>query len=218
MARVVLIFAPHPDDETLACGGTIAKKVRQGEDVHVVFLTDGRNSHLHTLGISTDPSPEELAPIRKQEAREAAKIMGIKPDNLVFLDIAYGGLGLKNKVAEGKVRQILLGLRPDEVYYPDEADSHKTHRAACDVVEAALKTLDFSPERYRYIVWADEAGYRGSKARQIAVDITETLHLKRRAINEYRSQVTLFSKKQGRPVLTDSFLAGFLDNHEIFIC
>jgi LmbE family N-acetylglucosaminyl deacetylase len=217
LAKVVLVFAPHPDDETLACGGTIAKKVKQGEDVHVVFLTDGRNSHLHTLGIRTDPTPEELALVRKQEARAAAKVLGVKQDNLVFLDVEGGSLGIKNKVVQDRVTQVLLDLRPDEVYYPDRADRHETHRATCDVVEAALKTLDFTPERYRYIVWADEAGYRGRKAKQITIDITETLHLKRRAINEYRSQVTLLSKQQSRPVLTDSFLANFRDNHERFI-
>lgn len=218
MARVVLVFAPHPDDETLACGGTIAKKVRQGEDVHVVFLTDGRNSHLHALGICSDPAPGELAPIRKQEAGEATKVLGVKPENLVFLDIEDSSLGPKSKVAEDKVRQILLDLLPHEVYYPDEADLHRTHRATCEVVEAALSRLDFSPERYQYVVWADEAGYRGNKARQIAVDVTETLHLKKRAINEYRSQITVYSKQQSRPVLTDSFLRSFLDDHERFIC
>jgi LmbE family N-acetylglucosaminyl deacetylase len=218
VARVVLVFAPHPDDETLACGGTIAKKVRQGEDVHVVFLTDGRNSHLHALGICSDPAPGELAPIRKQEAREATKVLGVSPDNLVFLDIEDSSLEPESKVAEDKVRQILLDLLPHEVYYPDEADLHRTHLATCEVVEAALSRLDFSPERYKYVVWADEAGYRGNKARQIAVDVTETLHLKKRAINEYRSQITVYSKQQSRPVLTDSFLRSFLDDHERFIC
>jgi LmbE family N-acetylglucosaminyl deacetylase len=134
------------------------------------------------------------------------------------LDVERSSLWLKKKVVEDRVRQVLLDLRPDEVYYPDKADRHKTHRVAFDVVEAALKTLDFFPQRYRYIVWAGEAGYRGSKTRQITVDITGALHLKRRAINEYRSQVTLFSKQQRRSVLTDSFLADFLDNHERFIC
>jgi LmbE family N-acetylglucosaminyl deacetylase len=40
--KSILVFAPHPDDETLGCGGTIANRVREGHEVEIFFMTDGR--------------------------------------------------------------------------------------------------------------------------------------------------------------------------------
>jgi len=39
------VFSPHPDDETLGCGGTIIKKKRAGAEVKIFYMTDGRKSH-----------------------------------------------------------------------------------------------------------------------------------------------------------------------------
>lgn len=78
--KSVVVFAPHPDDETLGCGGTIAKKVREGFNVYIVFITDGRNSHRNVLNIYENPSPEELKFIRRNEAIYATSILGIDRD------------------------------------------------------------------------------------------------------------------------------------------
>lgn len=216
MGKTIVVFAPHPDDETLACGGTIAGKVMEGVDVRLVFMTDGGNSHLHELGIACDPSPQELAHIRREEAIRAAGVLGVKPQNLGFLGFESNDLVRDREVVAEKVRAIMLDLSPDEVYYPDRADSHRTHRAACDAVEDSLKTLEFSPAKYRYIVWTDKSGLVNSNARKMVIDITINLPLKTKAIHEYRSQVTLFSAHQSRPVLSESLLSEFLSGCEIF--
>jgi len=68
MPSRIIIFAPHPDDETLAWGGTIALNTRLGNEVHIVFMTDGRYSHKHTLGIDTYPTPDDVKRIRWKES------------------------------------------------------------------------------------------------------------------------------------------------------
>ena len=217
MVNTIIVFAPHPDDETLACGGTIARKTKEGETVYIVYITDGGNSHLHAMGIAAEPTPQELAKIRRQEAVKAARILGVKSHNLMFLNIEESILRHDSKTVEDMVRQIMLDLRPDEVYYPDRADAHKTHRATYEIVEAALKTMDFSPAKYRYIVWPHEAGRDVNESGRIEVDVGDTLTLKKRAIKEYRSQVTLFSRHQSRPVLPGEFLRCFESKRETFL-
>jgi len=212
----ILVIAPHPDDETLACGGTIAKKIKEGHDVRIVFLTDGRNSHLHTLEIYTDPSPEQLALIRVQEAQSATAILGVPPENLIFLDLTSDALVDGREAVIKTIRQVFLGIMPDEIYYPDGLDSHRTHKAAYTILRNVLEQVDSSPQEFRYIVWRDAQAWKMENVRNISVDVSEVIHLKRLAIAEYKSQVTVFSKYQRQPLLSEAFLQDFLVHIETF--
>ncbi|MBE0481515.1 MAG: PIG-L family deacetylase [Dehalococcoidia bacterium] len=214
MGRKVLVFAPHPDDETLACGGAIAVKTACGENVRMVFLTDGRNSHLHALGIPADPSPGELAAIRKEEAVRAAHILGVGPESLSFLGIEDGTLERDTQTPAARIAELILDFGPDEVYYPDRLDRHRDHRAAFFTVEAALEMAGRCPRRFRYVIW-----HRGTEhvpGPDVRVEISGTAEVKKKALQEYRSQVGLISPAQTRPVLTDAFLARFRGRYEEF--
>lgn len=84
MQNRIVVFAPHPDDETLGCGGTVAKEASDGNIVHIVFVTDGRNSHKIVLGIQRNPDPEEVKAIRREDTRTVARLLGVGDDNLTF--------------------------------------------------------------------------------------------------------------------------------------
>ena len=86
MPKRVIVFAPHPDDETLGCGGTIAKKLREGYDVLIVFMTDGRNALSKLFNVCSNPTPLELREIRKEEAKKASKILGVEEEKLIPVD------------------------------------------------------------------------------------------------------------------------------------
>ena len=73
----MIFFAPHPDDESLGCGGTIIRRLREGYSVKLVVMTDGSHSHSTVLNIHDEPTPTELARIRKQELLNAVNILGI---------------------------------------------------------------------------------------------------------------------------------------------
>jgi LmbE family N-acetylglucosaminyl deacetylase len=82
--QTILVFAPHPDDEVIACGGTILKRVDAGCRVHICFATDGSQSHRAVLNLD-DPPPDKLIEIRKREALNAAAILGVPAENITFV-------------------------------------------------------------------------------------------------------------------------------------
>src|ERR1700733_9497152 len=77
-----LILAPHPDDESLGCGGLIATCAAAGRPPLVAILTDGAASHPNSRAFP----PDRLRAQRALEARTAVVHLGLSPDRLVFLD------------------------------------------------------------------------------------------------------------------------------------
>lgn len=86
----VLVLAPHPDDETIGCGGVIQQALRTGAQVRVVFLTNGDNNEWSFLLYRGHPvvepsAVESMGLLRQREALEAAATLGLAATNLVFL-------------------------------------------------------------------------------------------------------------------------------------
>jgi LmbE family N-acetylglucosaminyl deacetylase len=93
----VLIFAPHPDDETLGAGGLIQKAVVQGARVKVVFLTCGdafRYAAQRRLGVlkTTPSNMRAFGRLRQKEALAALSVLGVSPEAAVFLGFPDRGL------------------------------------------------------------------------------------------------------------------------------
>ncbi len=77
-----LILAPHPDDESLGCGGLIASCVAAGRPPLVVVLTDGAGSHPHSVAYP----PDRLRAIRAEEVRTAARHLGLPSGRVLLLN------------------------------------------------------------------------------------------------------------------------------------
>ncbi len=93
----LLVVAPHPDDETLCCGGLIQRVERAGGRVTVVWLTSGDAARLVLMAMSRSlfPSPSvarELGALRMREARTATARLGVDGAGQVFLGYPDGGL------------------------------------------------------------------------------------------------------------------------------
>lgn len=231
MKKKAIVFAPHPDDETLGCGGTIAKKLSEGYDVSVVFMTDGRHS-LTELGIFSRPTPIEMKEIRREDAMRATKILGLPEKNLLFLDFEDKTLEKHEGLVQEKIVEILKDISPAEVFFPQEMEYHIDHRVTNMIIRRAIKILNLYPIEYQYrIAWAfpfylflhvmDEHTFdlfttKFVKGNLIHVDVSKFLPLKEMAINEYKSQITVLSIEQKRPALKRSFLKRFLKNEEKF--
>jgi len=229
MKERIVVFAPHPDDEVLGCGGTIVKRIKEGYDVYIVFMTDGGSSH--------SKCPTELKAVRQQEAKDAARILGVDQKNLFFLNAQVGDLGKRKNETMKKICSILTQLAPVQVYYPDVTDVRRDHRATNNIVESSIRRLSYRPITYEYVIWDvfDKLKrvslplriwlYIRTKPckshRLMRVDISQFLLLKRKALEQYKSQTNahVHARLYGSedyPALPESFWKKFLKGYEEF--
>ncbi len=201
----ILIVAPHPDDETLGCGGVLAKRTREGFEAAVVVVTDGCNLfRLSRWKISADPTPAEVSAMRKEETRRAVDILGGKREAIRFLDVEDGDLRRHIESASEGVAGIIREVNPDEVYVTSEHEGHPDHVAACAVVRSAMRKAHSQAALYRYIV-ALRSGLSLSSVREtwVSVDIAEQLETKRKAVNQFASHLKVVAKGQTEPFFKD---------------
>lgn len=171
----VLVIAPHPDDESIGCGGTIALHVARGDRIVVVFLTSGE------LGLKQLP-PEEAWRTREAEARQAADVLGIA--GVTFLRFPDWFVGDNVQEAGVALRPILQAEVPGIVYVPHPLEWHPDHKASLPVLAPAYKGLDVEPPIIRaYEVWTPLTEYDHVE------DIGSAIEQKLAAIRCYASQI-----------------------------
>ena len=143
----VMVIAPHPDDETIGCGGTLRKHHLAGDRVTAVFMTGGSKGDALAGGISG----EALIELREQEAQAAAAVLGI--DECVFLRNEDTSLQCSPHTV-GQLRRLLQSLQPDIVYAPSPLETHRDHREAWVIAARALGEYSQPVQVYLYEIWA----------------------------------------------------------------
>jgi LmbE family N-acetylglucosaminyl deacetylase len=182
----VLIVAPHPDDESIGCGGLIAKLRRRAVDVHVVIVTDGTGSHPN----SRSHPPSALAALRESEALAALVALGVPAAAVAFWRLgdrfvpAAGEPGFENAVARAQMQ--LRTLAPGTLVLPNRSDAHGDHRAASQIWRQAAAEVPSPPRVLEYLVWPDPA--QTMPIHPLSLDIADVLPLKIQAIAAHRSQ------------------------------
>lgn len=219
--KTSVFFAPHPDDETLGCGGTIAKRVAEGGNVFVVVLTDGRHAFSKVLKITSKPTPEEIKQIRKEEVTEALSVLGVPKSNLFFFDFEDSTLPQYEKEAEEQVTAFLQDHLPDEVYFPIKRDEHPDHQAANRIIKRSLQRTNLESKGFQYSIthklsrvgpgFEKVIGFLSKRTR--AEDISEYLDVKKQAIEKFRSEILIYVSNQKKPIVSTK---GHLEKKEIF--
>jgi N-acetylglucosamine malate deacetylase 1 len=130
--RRVLVVSPHPDDESIGCGGTMHRHTSEGASVRAVFLTSGeRGGHGRPAA--------ETARLREREAETAAAILGLA--RIEFWREPDGALRARQLVVD-RLRRIVETWAPDVVYVTHDQEMHPDHRAAARIARFAM---DASP-------------------------------------------------------------------------
>ncbi|MDI6602650.1 MAG: PIG-L family deacetylase [Patescibacteria group bacterium] len=186
----ILVIAPHPDDDLIGCGGSMAMHLEKGNEVFVIYVTNG------DAACQQFP-PDEFTKIRKEETLNAGRCLGLKVENLFFLDEQPW------RINEEKTRFELLDLirqiRPDVCYIPHSSDAHLDHRATH---RAALEAINMAPSK-----WFRQYGSTVEEPFSISIilayevwaalmtpnyfeDITLFLEKKMQALREHKTQAT----------------------------
>jgi N-acetylglucosamine malate deacetylase 1 len=174
----VLVLAPHPDDETIGCGGALCRHAAHGDSITAVFLTSGE------LGLKALPR-EDAWRVRESEACKAARVLGIT--RLEFLRLADWAVHEHLKPGAGLLHGILAAERPKLIYLPHPRDAHPDHRATFPLLKRALRGLRLpAPELRAYEIWSPLGEYDHVE------DISAVMPRKIRALRAHRSQLGEF--------------------------
>lgn len=215
----ILIVAPHPDDETLGCGGAIALLRQLNVPVAVAVVSDGTKSHPNSVAYP----PPKLKKLREQESLAALAILGVAPEAVTFLNLPDGEVYIssKSQAAIASIDQYVTQLLPSLVFLPWRKDPHPDHRASWQLFTAATKNSTTPPRIIEYPIWDWDTDQRGDFADSInawRLDITNVLELKRQAIAQYRSQISdLINDDPAGFRLTPQMLQNFTQPWEMYL-
>lgn len=186
MNAKVLVIAPHADDEVLGCGGLIARRAQEGSHIDVVVVAVGGLRHRH---LSQAASAEE----RQEELHSAAEILGVKTTTVLYrgMDMRMDTVPQVDIVTS---LDAILDQNYDEVYFPYPSYNHD-HQEVYRACYAALRmTGDRKHPRLIAMYEYPEIGwnYTAVPGGKMYVDITDTLEIKIKALQAYKSQLRLF--------------------------
>ncbi len=162
--KLNLIFAPHPDDETLGCARLIRSALERGEYVKIIYLTNGDAFSKDNPDVS-----KNYGQTRVQEAKTVAQRLGLQPDDLEFLGFPdgyltqmltdqgtitsdfthatatpegarYGNLRYDLQLFKNTIKVVMGRYKPDRVYYTSRYDRHPDHQAIAQLFEDDLLT------------------------------------------------------------------------------
>lgn len=183
----ILVVSPHPDDETLGVGGTIAKYSNEGHEVNILTIS----GHLPPLYKREDYE------ITVKEAQLAFKVLGVS--NSSFLELPATMLDDPPlHELNSKISKIINDFRPHIVFCP-YPDRHVDHRLVFDSVMVATRPVGIG-RNIEILAAYETLSETHWNAPHIepnftpnwVIDISETIKQKIEALQNYKSQISDF--------------------------
>lgn len=183
----ILIFAPHPDDEIIGVGGTIAKRVQNGDEVYICVVTKARPPMFS----------EEFVEQGRRECREADTRLGAK--ETLFLDFPAVMLETVPRFElNGSISKVVQEIKPDDVYIPHRGDMQLDHQMVVDAAMVAVRPRGaYYPKRVYAYETLSETGWNipntvNEFIPTVYEDISDTLEAKLEAMRVFQSQLSPF--------------------------
>jgi LmbE family N-acetylglucosaminyl deacetylase len=184
----VLVIAPHPDDEVLGVGGTIARLADEGRRVTVAIVTKGSIEHFDAALIERG----------RQEAREAHCLLGVA--ETAFLDLPAARLDqIPHVTINAALLQVIERTRPSTVFVPFRGDIHRDHQLVFDSTLVAVRPTNglvvaeiLAYETLSETNWNAARGVTSPFIPDCYVRIDKYLDKKLRGVATYASQLREF--------------------------
>mgnify|MGYP006082328581 CR=1 FL=1 len=212
----IVVVAPHPDDELLAAGATLAAASDADTEIRILAVTDGEMSHPYLAATG----PHGLVQRRLAETIAAYKAVGIVADRLRLSLPDGGAAGLNGADWEVRLADALRSVVADAAVClaPWASDGHPDHDACGRIAnevcgEAGVPMVSFP-------IWSwnwddpDDPVIPFDRAGRFSVP-AEILQRKLDGIDAYVSQIN--PEDGNRPVLPPGFLAHFSRSSEVFL-
>lgn len=204
-SKIAISICAHPDDCEFRCAGTLELLRKRGWQVHIATLTSGQCG-------SADKSPEEISSIRKNEAFEAAGLLG---GNYYCLE-CEDAFVMYDKESVTKVVGLIREVRPTVVFAPSPVDYHIDHentsrivRSACFLAGVPNIKTDYPPfEPVPYLYYMDPNDGKGIYGEKISpgfvVDISNVINEKAQMLACHQSQREWLKIHHGNDEFLDS--------------
>ena len=125
----ILVVAPHPDDETLGCGGMLLKNKLKDAELYWLIMTNMADN----LDVSNDKANK-----RQLEISRVAEAYGFK--KIMVLDFQPAELDtIPIKSIIGKISEFVAEIEPNEIYLPFPRDAHSDHKVVFDACVSVTK-------------------------------------------------------------------------------
>lgn len=182
----VLAVAPHPDDETLGCGGTLLNHRERGDDLHWLIVTRAWE-------------PKYPSGAVQQQAQQVHAVKAAYPfagtEWLEFQTTRLDTVPMNDLI--DRFREVISRIRPEVVYLPSPCDVHSDHRLVFDAAMAVMKPFYLRSLGIRRVLAceipsetdAGPAAVRGGFTPQVFSDISGTLERKLAIMKLFKSEV-----------------------------
>lgn len=184
MNKEIVIMTPHPDDETLGCGGTILKHLSEGDEVYWIIFT----------AMTSQTFSEKAIKKRKEEINSVselyrfAKVINLEYEAAKLDEVKYYDL-------IGQVGELFRSIQPNILYVPYRNDIHSDHKVVFDVSIACTKWFRY-PSIEKVLVYEtlsetdftmnpDVLGFRPN----VFVNITDFIDKKIEIMKVYNSEI-----------------------------
>ena len=192
----IIFIGAHLDDLELACGGTIAKSVRNGHKVKMIVLS--KSDYLHYSGLYG-----RKANVAAREGKLAAKVLGV--NNLKIYDFPTKDIPNDSSVVECLNLEFDT-FNPDLIFTHWQLDTHKSHAntalatiAAARYFSSILMYEPFPPAGRSYFPFRP----------QVYIDISTTIDIKLNALREHKSELQKYGKEWIETIKARAKLRGF---------
>ncbi len=204
----ILVIAPHPDDEVLGCGGTIAKYAARGDKVNVCYVTKA---------YPPDWSDEYLQK-KDEEIKQSNAILGISKR----FDLDYPTVMLDTipqKEVNTSLAEIIAEIHPDYTFIPHRGDLNNDHRIVHDAALVVLRPISHRCTHiFSYEILSETEWGTGLYTFEplYYVNISDTIETKIKAMDAFKTElkesphprslevIRYLARKRGSEILVDA--------------